>query len=120
MAYWNRTENDSTSSGICTLRLPPNERTLDKREPERSELRSAVLLFREWHIVAVGIILAVVGIVGQRVGDVIRLCVVSHALVGIGRLDRFVIVCVCVRRGVALLGGRVVTVRRIWRRVVRG
>ena len=112
MGYLNRKENNSTGSGICTLRrLSPNERTLDKRSPEHSELRSAVLLFREWHsIVAIGIIL-VVGIVGQRVGDVIRLSVVSHALVVIGRLDRFVIVCVRVRRGVVLMGRVVVPVR---------
>ena len=77
--------------------------TLDKGDPERFKLRSALLLLREWHVVAIGIILVVVGVVGQRVGDVISLSVVRHALVLVGRLDRFVIVCVCVRGGVALL-----------------
>jgi len=60
-------------------------------------------LLREWWIVAIGIILVVVGVVGHGVGNVIRLSVVSHAGILIGRLNRFVIACVCVRRGVALV-----------------
>ena len=54
-------------------------------------------MLRELHIVAIGIILIVVGVVGQRVGNVIRLSVVSHALIRVGGLDRIVIGCVCVR-----------------------
>jgi len=79
-----------------------------------------VLFFREWHIVAIGIILVVVGVVGQGVGNVIRLGVVSHALVMIGRLNRFVVVRVRVRRGVSLLIRMVLIVRRVWGRVIRG
>lgn len=58
--------------------------TLDKGGPERFKLRGTLLLLREWHVVAIGIILVVVGVVGQRVGDVISLSVVRHALVVIG------------------------------------
>ena len=79
-----------------------------------------MLLLREWHIVAIGIILVVVGVVGQRVGDVIRLGVVSHPLILVGRLGGFVIVGVRIRRGVVLLVVRMVLiVRRVWRRIVR-
>ena len=76
-----------------------------------------LLLFREWHVVAIGIgiILTVVGLVGQRVGGAIRLSVVGEALVLIGRLDRFVIVRVCIRRSVIRM---VLVIRRIWRGVV--
>ena len=88
---------------MYTASFRQKEMTLDKGGPERIELRSALLLLREWHVVAIGIILVVVGVVGQRVGDVISLSVVRHALVVVCRLDRFVIVCVCGRRGVALL-----------------
>jgi len=61
-----------------------SEMTLDKGGPERFKLRGALLLLWEWHVVAIGIILVVVGVVGQRVGDVISLSVVRHALVMIG------------------------------------
>lgn len=59
-----------------------------------------LLLVRERHVVAIGIILVVVGFVGQRVGNVIRLCAVSEALVLVGRLGGFVVIRVWVRRGV--------------------
>lgn len=62
-----------------------------------------MLLFREWHIVAVGIILIILGVVGQRVGNVIRLGVVCDALIRVGRLNGFVIVRVGGRGGVVLV-----------------
>jgi hypothetical protein len=74
-----------------------------------------LLLFRERHIVAIGIILVVVGVVGQRVGNAIRLGVVSEALILIGRLDRFVIVRVRIRRSVI----RMLIIRGVGRRIVR-
>lgn len=79
-----------------------------------------MLLLRKRHIVAIGIILVVVGVVGQGVRNVIRLRVVSHALVIVSRLSGFVIVRVCVRRGVVLVVCVLLIVRRVWRSVVRG
>ena len=79
-----------------------------------------MLLLWEWHIVAVGIILGVVGFVGQRVGKAIRLGAVCHALIRISRLNGFVIVRVCVRRGVCLVVWVVLIVCRARRGVIRG
>ena len=61
-------------------------------------------LFRKpRHMIDIGVILVVVG---WRVEE--------------GRLDRFIIVCVRIHRGVVLVGRMVVAVRRVWRRVARG
>lgn len=75
-----------------------------------------LLLVREWHIVAIGIILVVVGLVGQGIGNTIRLGgVVADALILVGGLDRFVIVRVCVRGSVIRM---MLIIRRIRRRVI--
>jgi hypothetical protein len=79
-----------------------------------------VLLLRECHIVAIGIVLVVVGFVGQRVRDGIRLSAVCHSLIRISRLNGFVVVRMRVRRGVSLVVWVMLIVCRARRRVIRG
>lgn len=77
-----------------------------------------MLLLLKWHEVAIGIILVVVGVVRQRVGNAIRLSAVCHPLIMVGRLDGFVVVRVCGRRGIVLMIRVVLVVRWVWRGVV--